>query len=186
MTNTTNDKILDRVKKLLELSKSANEHEAAQAAARAAELMQAHEITEAMLEVTRQGEDSVERVSEQIVDRTCTDDDRKVAWRMHLVAGVARANDCRVYSYGGTYHLVGRDSAVAAATYVVQWLFHEVDRLADEAWLQEGADLAAVGQRPRAWKNAFRVGAAVEIRSRLTAQKADADQALESKVAFRS
>ena len=47
---TTKDKMVDRVRKLLSLANSANEHEAAAAAAQAADLMVQFEIEAAMLE----------------------------------------------------------------------------------------------------------------------------------------
>lgn len=50
MTITANQKIADRIKKLLALATSANPHEAAQAAAEAQRLMVEHDLSEACLE----------------------------------------------------------------------------------------------------------------------------------------
>lgn len=65
MTNP-NDKIIDRIRKLLELSHSDNEHEAAQAAARAAQMMSENAVTEAMLQVV--ADDDVQYVPERIIN----------------------------------------------------------------------------------------------------------------------
>jgi hypothetical protein len=134
-----NEKIIERIRKLLELSHSDNEHEAAQAAARAAQMMSENAVTEAMLQVVNP-DDEVPVVPERIVEGEPTyDAERRIAWRDRIATAVAHSFDC-----------------VA-----------EVERLADEAWLKEGADLVAVGQRPRAWKSAFRLGAADVIHERL-------------------
>lgn len=160
------EKIIDRIRKLLELSHSDNEHEAAQAAARAANLMSENAVTEAMLQVVN--DDEVPLVPERIIQADPTyDADRRVAWRDRIATAVARSFDCEVYYLEKGLHAIGRESAVQSWTYTCRYLFAEVERLADEAWLREGADLAAVGQRPRAWKGAFRLGAADVVHERL-------------------
>lgn len=170
MTNP-DPKTIERVRKLLSLSHSDNENEAAQAAGRAAQMMAEHEITEAMCEIVQGSEDAPAHVAEQIVDAACTETEKRVAWRETIASAVARSLDCETYISGAKYHAVGRATAVATWGYVSRYLFTEVERLADEAWVKEGADLVAVGQRPRAWKNGFRVGAASTISNRLYAEK---------------
>lgn len=62
--------VLDKVRKLLELAKSANEHEAATAAARAAELMLKHQIEEADLEAVKPaGEHRIDPAGHEVIDR---------------------------------------------------------------------------------------------------------------------
>lgn len=161
------EKHVERVRKLLELSKSGNEHEAAQAAARAAELMSEHAITEAMLEVTSP-DDAHAHVAERIIEGVLPDaPERKVAWRDRIACAVARSLDCEVFYWNNALTAIGRDSAVSTWRYTCQYLFAEIARLADEAWLADGVDLAAVGQRPRAWKGAFRLGAADTVANKL-------------------
>lgn len=161
------DKYVERVRKLLELSKSGNEHEAAQAAARAAEMMSEYAITEAMLEVTSP-DDAHVHVAERIIEGALPDaPERKVAWRDRIAVAVARSLDCEAFYWNNALTAIGRESAVSTWRYTCQYLFVEIARLADDAWLADGADLAAVGQRPRAWKGAFRLGAADTVANKL-------------------
>ena len=60
------EKIIERIKKLLELSKSSNEHEAAIAASRAAELMMDHQISEAEIHSSSV---RAEPVVEEMIDK---------------------------------------------------------------------------------------------------------------------
>lgn len=162
----SNEKILERIRKLLELSHSDNEHEAAQAAARAAQMMNENAVTEAMLQVVN--DDEVPDVAERIIEAQPTyDAERRVAWRDRIAVAVAASMGCEVYYLAKGLHAIGRESAVQSWTYTCQYLFAEVERLADKAWLEDGEDLAAVGQRPRKWKSAFRLGAADVVHERL-------------------
>jgi hypothetical protein len=167
------DRLIDRVRKLLELSKSTNEHEAASAAARAAELMSEHAISAAMLATTSESP-APEAIEEAALYADTPKDapSKRVAWRESIAAAVARSLDCEIFHSHGPggvlqLHAIGRASSVATWRYMAAYLFRTVDELADAAWLADGADLAAVGQRPRAWKGAFRLGAAHVIATRL-------------------
>jgi GNAT superfamily N-acetyltransferase len=171
------EKIIDRIRKLLSLSKSANEHEAAQAAARAAELMLKHEIEEAQLG----DEEVVEDVEEEQVDET----GQRVPWKAHLQNGLALSMGCQMYThrrYAGAgvgkmvcvYMIVGQPSKVATIKYMYQYLSAEVARLADVAYRQEHLECRRSGvEAPsaRSWKNAFRLGAASTIFKRLMEQR---------------
>lgn len=185
------DKILDRIRKLLELSHSTNEHEAAQAAARAAELMATHEVNEAMLQVVTDDDSINAHVSERIVqsESPTYDAERRIAWRDRIASAVARSFGCECYYLSRGLHAIGRESHVQSWTYTCRYLFAEVERLADEAWLVDGADLAAVGQTPRKWKGAFRLGAADVIHDRLYKEiyaRREAEQAQVKQLAVRS
>jgi hypothetical protein len=168
-TEQTGNKIIDRIRKLLELSKSANEHEAASAGARAAALMEEHQISEAVLRVTD------EREAEPVVEGSVAagrQSGRRVAWKCTIVRGAAKAMGCsNTFTTGGKMSTFGHTSAVQTWSYLCQYLFREVDRLADEAWETQRLRFAshdAAG--PRAWKNAFRLGAAHVICERLKKQ----------------
>ncbi len=170
----TQPKIIDRIRKLLELSKSDNEHEAAQAGARAAQLMGEHAITEAMVKVTGEDDAANEHVTERIAEDNLGPDmltKTRVAWRDRVASSVARSLDCETYTSGGNLYAFGRESNVSAWRYTSAYLIREIDRLADRAWLDEGADLAAVGRRPKTWKGAFRLGAADVVANRLFLSK---------------
>lgn len=174
----TQEKILDRIKKLLSLSKSTNEHEAALAAAHAAKLMMEHNIAEAALADDETG--NAESVEEECIDST----GRLIQWRAQILAGLANAFDCRFY-VGNTrsastgkprrrYMVVGQPSKQATVRYMYAYLISEVDRLADSAYYEEVTECSLSGvSRPsaRGWKNGFRFGASVIIRDRLEEQR---------------
>ena len=167
--------ITSRVRKLLELAKSDNEHEAAAAAARAAELMLEHEIELADLEAAKpETEQRVDPAASDILDRW----EKRVAWKGVIAYGLAS-------SFGGTmyYHrrggavevvVIAGTSQVQGIRYMYSYLTGEVDRLADRAFAEERAECEASDVEPpsaRAWKSAFRIGAAWEIHNRLTEQR---------------
>jgi hypothetical protein len=177
--------IVDRIRKLLELSKSSNEHEAAAAAARAAELMRKHDLNEAMLRVT----DS-ERHAEPIVEEGITGtktEGRRVAWKVFIASGAAQALGIEMFSCGGKILGMGRTSAIRTWDYLCQYLYREVDRLADEAWDGPIGHLArrdaGYDQPARSWKNAFRVGASGVIAKRLRRQASEQETNKRSDVA---
>lgn len=165
-------KILEKLQKLMALQSSSNEHEAAAAAARAAELMAAHQIDEAMLDAF---EGNAGPIGELMVDRHR----KRVSWKGVLAMGVAEAFSCAVY-YGHTYaekkrlstelRLVGREDDRNAASYMYRYLSAEVDRLAKESWLRLPAEKDRT-TTARRWKNGFRLGAADVIAQRLREQR---------------
>lgn len=158
--------ILGRIRKLLALAKSGNEHEAASAAARAAELMAEHGLSEAETRLT-----DANKTAEPIVRSTveASAADRKaVAWKGSLAQGLAAAHGCKMWWSGAQVVLLGRTSSVQAANYTLSWLVREVERLADQAWEQQhgsGGDIWAPSART--WKGSFRLGAAGRISERL-------------------
>ncbi len=161
------DNILARIQKLLRLAgRSTNEHEAAAAASRAAALMAAHQLSEAEVRLS----DS-ERPPEPIVSafRLDPEDDVKrrrkiVAWRGAVAGATAKALGCYMYWSRGDIRFFGRESAVQTAAYTTHYLCGEIERLAKEA--RRRVDLAS-WESPRAWGNAFRIGAAQAVAIRL-------------------
>lgn len=168
---TQQEKILDRIKKLLSLANSSNEHEAALAAARATKLMLEHGIAEAQLEETDEREN---------VGKIELEEGTKLPkWKSVVLNGLSIAFDCIHYysrrrgAYGKrstVFIVVGQPSKTATITYMYTYLVKEIERLADAAYGEEARECQASGiERPgaRAWKNAFRVGAAQTIASRV-------------------
>jgi hypothetical protein len=155
-------KVVDRLRKLLALTRSSNQHEAAAAAARAAELMAEHQVHTAMLE-------QAERAP---VDEQCIDENgRAVNWKGILASGIAYSFGCAMFwrSDYDTGHrrsrimIVGRPDDVAAVRYTYAYLCNELDRLADVEWREN----TLFTHGARRFKNAFRVGAARTIAGRL-------------------
>lgn len=161
-------RIIDRVRKMLAVSKSDNEHEAALAAQRAAAIMEEYHLTEAQLRV-----DDTSRAAEPITSAGLPEGNKKrVAWKELIAQGVAKSLGCHVYlSVGNVLTAVGREGAVQAWAYTTRYLYNEVERLADEAWEREAFDAQLAGHSIRKWKNSFRVGAAQSIMMRLYDEK---------------
>jgi hypothetical protein len=161
------DKVIDRIRKLLALAKSANEHEAAAAAARAAELMAEHELSEATIRAT--GGAAAEQIVEAPVDGTSVES-RKCAWKLAIAHGAAAAFGVRMWIHGGKIVGMGRSSAVQTWSYTCAYLYAEVERLTIDGWLTVAASGEAWAHSSRAWKSAFRLGAGRVIGLRLLEQ----------------
>lgn len=163
------DKAIDRVRKLLALSKGTSEHEAALAAGKAAALIEQFQLSEAMIRV-----DEPEAKPEPIeknarlepeLPETRAGGRKRIAWK-EAIAG-ATASDLGVKMYWRAdvdIRGFGRESAIQTWRYTFQYLCRIVDEMADKGWERMGrwADSTA-----RAWKNAFRVGCAQRISMRI-------------------
>jgi len=157
--------ILSKVQRLLALSKSSNEHEAAAALAQAQRLMARHKLTQAMIEVTSDEPEApaepVHRKHEPLHKST-----KKVTWKGRLAASLARANGAYMYYRGGDIVLVGRDSDVATVRYLFTWCVRQVDRITREECEGES----------RSYRNSFRHGVVRTISDRLHREAAEARQ----------
>jgi hypothetical protein len=132
MSNTA---IIERVQKLLALSKSCNANEAAAAAAIANRLIDQHRLSEADLETT--SEEELEPIEEDI--DYIYQSGKVTPWKKLLVSvlakhyGCAHWNDC-TWASGrkvSRYRLVGKRSDIGIARYMYTWLSLECQRLAD-------------------------------------------------------
>lgn len=165
------EQVLEKVAKLLRLAQSSNAHEAANAAARAQEIMDRYRLDAAsiqldddssaisMLEVSRIGKTQVTR------------------WKWALASIVSGANNCAPWQHrdpGGVMLVFyGKQADANAALYLYMYLVREVERL---------ANLANKGYG-RSWLNSFRWGALKTIKERLDASRVETRrQALESGV----
>jgi Protein of unknown function (DUF2786) len=157
--------VLRRLQKLLAMARGvANQHEAALAAERAAELLARHQLSEA--EIALEGPPPTR---ETIVDDELTRTRKRVRWQAVLAHGAARSLGCHAYWRGASIQILGRATAVQATAYTCRYLFAEVTRLCDEGFEAAVAEGLARGMA-RAWKHAFRVGAANSIAERLEEQ----------------
>lgn len=150
--------IHEKIKKLLALSKSANQHEAAAAAARAAELMLKHQIAEADI--------TVEAEEDPIVNGFLFETKRRVGWKGVLTLGLARSLGCEAIvsrdGYSVQYRIVGTANAVSAIQYMAPSIINQINELADKSWKN-----ASSSQSARAWKGSFRMAAARTVYFRL-------------------
>ncbi len=153
------DAVLDRVRKLLALATSPNVHEAAAAAARAQRLVEQHRL-EGWLAAERAEADDPDPI-EDARDEPLEVARRLRKWKRVLASGLAEVNGCVAYTLeapdGERLVLVGRSRDRAAVRELWEWLTKRIE------WLSatEG------GKRPRAWHDAFRIGAAESIVERL-------------------
>lgn len=188
------EKVMSRVRKLLQLSRSTNEAEAALAAQRAAELMVEHNLSEASIRIQGGDVQPAEPIAERHVVNPEAYFRKRVAWKGSIASAVAHSFGCRMYWHGGMICYFGRQSAVQAATYTSQYLWNEVDRLADDAW-EKVAHLAKKpnepdeagyiyeAPNPRTWRGSFRLGAASAISGRLHERRAEAREARRAETA---
>jgi hypothetical protein len=181
-----NEKIVDKIKKLLRLAESANVNEAATAAGAAQRLMEAHQIDQAM--VALEDDDAPVGSVENEPVRQFDDDEalhvwaRLASWKLQLAWTVASENGCRtfqshVYShkqgrYLRTIGIVGRPSHVATVRYLFAYLMAEIDRLCRKSGRGKG----------RTWANSFRLGAVHEVRKRLAQARRKARQEARAKL----
>jgi len=159
--------ILSKIHKLLNLSRSTNEHEATAAAARAAALLREHDLSLAEVEAAAADGGAAPAPEDPIESRFyATDHKYKNHWQFKLYAGAARANGCRAYWTGARICLFGRTAKVATVQYLAQWLCVQVDSF---------TRTEAHGQG-KSYAQSFRLGCADRIAERLTkdAQEATA------------
>lgn len=163
-------KIVDRIRKLLALATSDNVNEAASAAAKAQELIERHNIDRAMLAEDKPDEHPLEDVVTQSIYDFPTS--RAETWQIVIAQGVTGANGCKVYisKRGENPNLVGIGplTSLLICSELMSWLTGEVERL-----LKEEESRARTNDHMRAWRNSFRVGAASTIANRLRAAKAE-------------
>jgi hypothetical protein len=180
--------IIERVQKLLALSKSDNPNEAAAAAALADKLIQKHQLTEAELQAASPNNANKPEPPDQYPYPIYTSL-RRVAWKAHLASDIARHYDCAViisFAYKGEkasgdsyraankesqYRIIGRKEDCELAVYMFDWIATEIERLAKKhasgrgyAFSQtycEGAENGVMAKL-RSEKEAFRAAAAAE------------------------
>lgn len=124
-----NAAILEKIRKLLALSKSDNANEAAVAAAAAQRLMTEHQIAEAEL-----GGSADDERAQREIDPLFTGSSEMPMWLNILSFNLAQLNGCitwigRDANRRKVITIVGRPSDVASVRYLFAWLRLEIDRL---------------------------------------------------------
>lgn len=93
-------------------------------------------------------------------------------WRKTVFFAVAEYMFCSavVNSSGRGAYFIGKEANITVAANLYEYLCDAILRIADEGWA--GMDpFEKAYEKPRTWKNAFRVGAAVTMRRRLRDQR---------------
>jgi len=162
----TRERIIERVRKLLALSNSSNEHEAALAAAHAQRLLAEHNLAMSELEMQEEGAGEAELLVARTVSK----------WLSSLFATVASAFDCFpiVTTTPSNSRLrfigVGEDPGVAACT--LEYLVKELRRLASgyQRQLEARGGRLSPADRQRI-RLSYLLGAVHGVRQALQAQK---------------
>lgn len=155
------EKILDRVRKLLELAKSDNIYEAASAAAQAQALMSRHAIEQAMLSTVT----AEEEIEQDVLD--AGSGATLATWRGALARAICEANGCTCLRSGAQLLVIGRPSDASKVRYLHRYVEREIERLCKLA-------LDERGNPGRTWANNFKLGAVSAARDALVAVTAAA------------
>lgn len=158
---------VDKVRKLLALANSKNEHEAANAAARAAQIMERYRLSAAMLAQAEQREDEAEPFSTNSDIRAARAHIRMPTWYWQLAWSIAGANRCKPWTHDHPMTgkrrvtFLGRPSHARAAAYMLDAIANEVDRLGREYVAEIRPE------RRRSAGKSFRLGCIMTIDERL-------------------
>jgi hypothetical protein len=156
--------IIDKIKKLLALANSCNEHEAALAASHAQRLLAAHNL--AMADIT-----ASERPEQ--ADRVETDVARSLPkWIRHLSAGVSSAFDCQAVHHPATGKMtfIGVGADVQVAAYTFTYLDRTVRKLCS-GYLKQFGGPAIAGRQRELMRHSYYLGAVSTITRQLQEQK---------------
>jgi hypothetical protein len=126
------EEIIEKIRKLLRLSESPNEHEAALAATKARELLSSYNLSLADLSI----EDILQKLG--IVEIPTSTYFKIEEWVQALAFHIARIFDCRVLGWGslseiGRIVFVGTPSDAEVAIYTFEFLRRSVDEMAKDA-----------------------------------------------------
>jgi len=156
--------VIDKIKKLLALADSCNEHEAALAAAHAQRLLASHNLAMA---------DIIAAVRPDKADRVETNVARSLPkWIRHLSAGVSSAFDCQAIHHptAGKMTFIGVGADVQVAAYTFTYLERTVRKLCT-GYLKQQAGTAIVGRQRELIRQSYYLGAVSTISRQLRDQK---------------
>jgi len=156
--------IIDKIKKLLALANSCNEHEAALAAAHAQRLLAVHNLAMADISASDRPHQA---------ERIETDVARSLPkWTRHLSAGVSSAFDCQAIHHPATGKMtfIGVGADVQVAAYTFTYLDRTVRKLCS-GYLKQHADAAIAGRQRELMRNSYYLGAVSTITRQLQDQK---------------
>lgn len=156
--------IIDKIKKLLALANSSNEHEAALAASHAQRLLSEHNLAMADIEAAHKP-DRADQV-ETAVSKTLP------KWMRHLSAGVSSAFDCQAIHHPSTGKMtfigVGADAQVAAYTFT--YLDRTVRKLCG-TYMKQQVSSTITNRNRELMRQSYYLGAVSTITAQLGKQK---------------
>lgn len=159
-----NSPVIEKIKKLLALANSSNEHEAALAAGHAQRLLSEHNLAMADIDASRQPDkaDKVETAVSKNLPK----------WLRHLSAGVSGAFDCQAVHHPafGRLTFIGVGADVQIAAYTFTYLERTVRKLCSTYIRQHVCSTAATRHR-ELMRQSYYLGAVSTITARLREQK---------------
>ena len=160
-----NSPIIEKIKKLLALASSSNEHEAALAAGHAQRLLSEHNLAMADIEASHRPDkaDKVETAVSKSLPK----------WLRHLSAGVSNAFDCQAIHHPATGKMtfIGVGADVQIAAYTFTYLDRIVRKLCANYMKQHVVSTTANRHR-ELMRQSYYLGAVSTITARLKEQKA--------------
>jgi hypothetical protein len=177
------DTIVVRIKKLLALSKSSNENEAALAASKAQELLLKYQVDIAQVEnVDLSTKEHYTREFKEIFGKN------RIQWQVDLANTIANNNLCRIVLSGAGVWWIGKPTNIEISQYMFETTMADLERIADEKWKQILAlrdlqikypeadlftDRSLLNVHGKTWKASFYVGAVRVIADRLSSHLDD-------------
>jgi len=173
--DTMDDKIKAKIRKLLTLSQNnPSAEEAAVAFGMAQTMATRHGL--GLDDIDKVSPDAPDEIVGEIKKRNIAPWDKAVPWKMHLVQALAMANGCKAYTSpgrGGGAHAYGQEKGLDAVEYLYAAIAHQVNAMASaavQAYKNDPETDARWGGSPRAFGNAFRMGAVHKIYQRMKSQ----------------
>ena len=156
--------IIEKIKKLLALANSSNEHEAALAASHAQRLLSEHNLAMADIEATHKP-DKADKV-ETNVSKTLP------KWVRHLSAGVSTAFDCQAIHHPATGKMsfIGVGADVQVAAYTFAYLDRTVRKLCTN-YMKHHVSSSIANRHRELMRQSYYLGAVSTINTRLRDQK---------------
>jgi len=159
-----NSAIIEKIKKLLALANSSNEHEAALAAGHAQRLLSEHNLAMADIEAAHRPDkaDTVETAVSKSLPK----------WLRHLSAGISTAFDCQAIHHPATGKMtfIGVGADVQIAAYTFTYLDRTIRKLCGTYMkLHVGSTIA--NRHRELMRQSYYLGAVSTITARLREQK---------------
>ena len=156
--------IIEKIKKLLALANSSNEHEAALAASHAQRLLSEHNLAMADIEAAHKP-DKADKV-ETAVSKTLP------KWIRHLSAGVCTAFDCQAIHHPATGKMtfIGVGADVQIAAYTFTYLDRTVRKLCS-TYMKQHVGSTIANRHRELMRQSYYLGAVSTIIARLREQK---------------
>jgi hypothetical protein len=156
--------IIEKIKKLLALANSSNEHEAALAAGHAQRLLSEHNLAMADIEAAHRP-DKADKV-ETSVSKSLP------KWLRHLSAGVSTAFDCQAIHHPATGKMtfIGVGADVQIAVYTFTYLDRTVRKLCSN-YMKQHVSSTIANRHRELMRQSYYLGAVSTISARLREQK---------------